>query len=499
MNAVPSAEPLSLLWPRGEDPHAEPSRERWGEFTQADLGILALAESISPDTQHAGSILSFLLALTTDAEVIRYRQEVLEDCLRLPDVLNSLSALQPALAEIGRLGGPLPAEQTPLHKALYRMTELELYTDCVQKLWSLLSARREQLQSAGLLRLLDFLSAVRTQPAFLQMAKELPRLRAKYNTIAGISIGVNLDAGLHPVEATLLSIHHKPFREGTFLGKLFGRGSREDETGIAPLHVLPYQQVIGTYAVVSSAIRDDPALHPLFMDLDRILRETTRPVAQALTQYLQMNTRPLALLADEILFYLNGIRLMRRLTDAGLPVCRPDIAPMEDRVCAIDDCYNVNLAIDQANAGTERDLRKTVVCNNVRFGEEGRIFILTGPNRGGKTVYTQAVGLAQVLFRRASSFPARARESARWTEFIPTSRPRSAPAWKPVDWARKPRGSKKSSARSPTTVLCCSTNRFPPPARAKASISPATSSGRCADWEPGRSSPRTCTSWAMWT
>jgi hypothetical protein len=34
---------------------------------------------------------------------------VLEGCLRLPDVLDTLSALQPSLAEIGLLGGPLPA------------------------------------------------------------------------------------------------------------------------------------------------------------------------------------------------------------------------------------------------------------------------------------------------------------------------------------------------------------------------------------------------------
>jgi hypothetical protein len=405
MNAANPVQQLSLLWPGGADPHSDPDRDRWGEFTQADLGIETLAEYISSDQKHAKSIFSFLLALTTDSEVIRYRQEVLEDCLRLPDVLNTLEALQPALAEMVRLGGPFPAEQTPLHKTLYRMTELELYTDCIHKLWSSLSARREQLHSAGLLRLLDFLSAVQARPDFLQMIKELPKLRARFDTIAGISIGVNLDAGLHPVEATLLSIHHKPFRQGTFLGKLFGRGSREDEQSIAPLHILPFKQVVGTYAVVSSAIREAQELHPLFVDLDYILRETTRPIAQVLTQYLQINTLPLAGLADEVLFYLNGVRLMRRLTDGNLPVCRPDIAPMEDRVCEIDDFYNINMAIDLANSGKEQNLRETVVCNSIRFGGEGRIFILTGPNRGGKTIYTQGLGLAQVLFQAGLFVP----------------------------------------------------------------------------------------------
>ncbi|MGD0174897.1 MAG: hypothetical protein ABSC61_10820, partial [Anaerolineales bacterium] len=290
MNAAPAAEQYSLLWPGGCNPHTDPERQRWGEFTQADLGIQALAEYISSNQQHSASILSFLLALTTDPEVIRYRQEVLEDCLQLPDVLKTLESLQPALAEMSRLGGPLPAEQTPLHKTLNRMAELEIYIHCVHTLGEALSARREQLHSTGLLQLLDFLTAVQSQQVFRQMLKELPALRARYDTIAGISIGVNLDEGLHPVEATLLSIHHKPFRQGTFLGKLFGRGSREDEQSIAPLHILPFKQVVGTYAVVSSAIREAQELHPLFVDLDHILRETTRPIAQVLTQYLQINT-----------------------------------------------------------------------------------------------------------------------------------------------------------------------------------------------------------------
>jgi hypothetical protein len=405
INDVNLPKNFSLLWPEGADPHADPDRSRWGEHTQIDLGIETLAEYISADPKHAKSILSFLLALTTDSDVIRYRQELLEDCLRAPEVLNTLQTLQPALAEIGHLGGPISADQTPLYRAVYRMTELELYTDCIQKLWGTLSAHRERLHSAGLLRLLDYLTAVRSQPTFLQMSKELPKLRARFDTIAGISIGINLDAGLHPVEATLLSIHNKPFRKGTFLGKLFGEGSREDEKGIAPLHILPFKQVVGIHAVVASANREDQELHPLFMDLDHILRETTRPIAQALTQFLQINTLPLAGLGDEVLFYLNGIRMVKGLIDAGLPVCRPEIAPLEERTCEIDGLYSILMAMDLLASGNQPSLQQAIVRNDIRFGDEGRIFILTGPNRGGKTTFAQALGLAQVLFQAGLYVP----------------------------------------------------------------------------------------------
>jgi hypothetical protein len=89
--------------------------------------------------------------------------------------------------------------------------------DCVEKLWAALSANRGKLKSAGLLQLLEYISGVRSKPAFLTMAQELPKPRTCYDPIAGISIS-----------ATLLSIRHKPFTEGTFLSKLFGKGSSED-------------------------------------------------------------------------------------------------------------------------------------------------------------------------------------------------------------------------------------------------------------------------------
>mgnify|MGYP000919825659 FL=1 len=45
------------------------------------------------------------------------------------------------------------------------------------------------------------------------------------------------------------------------------------------------------------------------------------------------------------------------------------------------------------------------MLNDVHFGDEGRVFILTGPNRGGKTTFTQAVGLAHVLHQAGLLVP----------------------------------------------------------------------------------------------
>jgi DNA mismatch repair protein MutS len=51
-----------------------------------------------------------------------------------------------------------------------------------------------------------------------------------------------------------------------------------------------------------------------------------------------------------------------------------------------------------------------MVLNDVWFGDAGRIFVLTGPNQGGKTTYTQAAGLLHVLAQAGLYVPG---ESAR--------------------------------------------------------------------------------------
>jgi DNA mismatch repair ATPase MutS len=85
-------------------------------------------------------------------------------------------------------------------------------------------------------------------------------------------------------------------------------------------------------------------------------------------------------------------------------MCRPEVLPMQERACEMQGCYNLRLALEVHNE--KPDLRGVIIQNDACFGPDGRIFILTGPNHGGKTVFTQAVGIAQVLFQAGLYVPA---------------------------------------------------------------------------------------------
>jgi DNA mismatch repair ATPase MutS len=91
------------------------------------------------------------------------------------------------------------------------------------------------------------------------------------------------------------------------------------------------------------------------------------------------------------------------MQESNMPFCRPEIARTEDRDCIVHNVYNISLALHMLQQG--ENPAEMLVLNDVKFDESGRIQILTGPNRGGKTVYTEAVGLMQVLFQAGVFVP----------------------------------------------------------------------------------------------
>ena len=253
------------------------------------------------------------------------------------------------------------------------------------------------------------LASLAEDETFLSLEKGLPELLANLNTVPSITIGINLDSELRPIEATLLAIHDKPFRGDTLFDRLLGKvAGQNPEHGIGPMHEVPYLMVNGIDTrVVQIPDRADPHLVPLFRDLFDILRAILEPIARELKQYAQLNARLLIQLESEIAFYLGAVALIRRMQAAGLPMCAPQAVTIEARLCSIQGMVNLILALHQLDSGLPSSA-DSIVPNDVDFGPQGRIFILTGPNQGGKTVYTQGVGLAQVLFQAGLYVPAQA-------------------------------------------------------------------------------------------
>lgn len=427
VNAQITPGPVSLLWPVGVGRAAG----SMNDAAAADLGIADLARALSLDGRYEARVRQTLLALCDDPAVIAYRQAVLGDLLHNTTLTEALSQLLPVLTQLGfyAVNNPARPNETALQQVVFRLGELELYVECVQRLRAVLLSHASALASAGWRRMLDALTTIENDPAFQALRAELPEMLSKVRNIGSVTIGINLDAHLQPSEATLLAINTHRFKGAGFslLGKLLGKsdGDGEASQGLARLHRI-------TLPDHMPYTRANLMLAPLFKDLSDVLESAAQPIAEALARYARMSSQFLVALDGEIAFYLGVVKLLRRIEAAGLPMCRPEILPREARACEVRDLFNLNLALRMLAREPNADLRERVVLNDVAFGEPaagatGRILILTGPNQGGKTTYIQALGLIHVLAQAGLPVPARqARLSpvdAIFTHFAAEERP----------------------------------------------------------------------------
>jgi len=98
---------------------------------------------------------------------------------------------------------------------------------------------------------------------------------------------------------------------------------------------------------------------------------------------------------SEVEFYEAALELQKYMEEKNLPFCMPKIVAMEKGICA-KNLYDLGLA-------SNTDV--TVTANNVNMAN-GKILIVTGHNRGGKTTFLKSVGIAQIMAQAGIFVPA---------------------------------------------------------------------------------------------
>lgn len=375
---------ISLLWPQGAPPPVQ--SPAWLD----DLDLDPLLQALDPNGRHHRVVREVLLALTTDVTTIRYRQEILADLLNAPDLRQALQEQLRPLGQLATVGRePAQPQEPPLLTAARRIGELELYVDTVQALQGALQKRG--LKSEGLRALRSYIETVASEPVFLQLAAELPALRKPLEQMSSITVGINLDEALKPIGATLLSINDSRFlgKQG-LLARLFGPDSSD---GLTPLRARD----------PSAAV---PFLAPLFHDLGQLVADTSRELANRVSRFSRIAGGGLSLLQGELGYLLAAADLVERVRAARLPLTNPVLHEMSRRQSHVEGIYDMSLALRLLAQSS----RPSIVVNELALGPGGRVALLTGPNRGGKSTYLRAVGLAHVMAQAGLPVPARAAE-----------------------------------------------------------------------------------------
>ncbi|MEF3303011.1 MutS-related protein [Paenibacillus sp. GYB003] len=387
---------VSLIWPTTSSMERYKHAVRLTEQCAGDLGIERIVQELCINQKYFETIKKWLLNLCDDPSVIRYRLDIMEDFSRLPELADECEKLLPLLHKLDVLHeSKTLSGAEPLRKIAWQLEALEGYVRCVSGLKAVSERFGGMVRSNGLRRLFESVDRLTEDETFRSLAASVPDYRQKLQNMSSITLGVNLDHELKPAEAIILSMESKPFKnkKRSVLTSLLGMKTVDEPyDGVSPF------QPIGKLS--------HPALDTaLLQSLDAIFTDALQPIGHAIKRYIDVNVPAITGLEPEIGFYVGAVKFAALLASVGMPVCKPEIAPAEDRICRIGNMYDIMLAIGLTRRHPGIDLSNTIVPSDADFGDRGRIFILTGPNQGGKTTYTRAVGICQVLFQAGVFVP----------------------------------------------------------------------------------------------
>ena len=371
---------FSLLYPDGETRRAHFAGEdspRIDGFTLSELGmddILPLKNSRVTDF------------MSMSPEVLRYRQQVFADMLAHEEIGKTLTKLIPVLFDILELRR-LENDSGDTADYLSSMTEIELYIASIDILQEGLAGKT--YDSEAFTRLSKYIAELAESDYYTELNQRLSELTNRVREIKSVTVGVNLDAQLRPKDAGVLSINPEPFRSGDTLHKILRLNFKEDQyTCIADLTPFGKKQSENQKTALSLAFNSA---------INEVYRSSLRSWKKIVQTYVLENTDFLLDLLPEFEFLLKGTNLIRALKIKGNTVCVPEIRPAAEHAFSAVGIYNPQVALK---------ISDPIVTNDLVFDENATIYVLTGPNRGGKSVITCACGLTQALAQLGLFVPA---------------------------------------------------------------------------------------------
>ncbi|HTR94911.1 MAG TPA: hypothetical protein VMI73_24535 [Trebonia sp.] len=331
------------------------------ELTQ-DLELNTLLDAMAAGDKFLRRVSAkVLLASLDDPEEIRYRQQVLTDCLAQPDVIRQIYAVAAGALEDRRhmwlrgYGGTYQNASSNLSGAV---GHLEAYVARLRQLRQITNDHAGTFRSDGLRALFATIRHELDDEYFQVISDHLRQLRFH----DGVLISARLDRDNSGT--------------GFVLRAPAGPGRRWTERlGIGP-------RTAYSFALPP---RDDAGAQILSDLTNRGINLVANAAAQSADHIGSYFT----MLKAELGFYVGCLNLARRLAAKGAPVTVPDPARPSSGTFSCTDLRDACLEL-QSPAPT--------VGNDVQ-GSGKPLVIITGANSGGKSTFLRSVGVAQLMMQ----------------------------------------------------------------------------------------------------
>ncbi len=375
---------ISLLYPNEESMVRHQSAQNRPNVSDVVCDELGLSEIFA---LKSSSLTDFF---TSDPEVIGYRQATVRDLLKAPELLETLSGIHPILDDIRELRRLDNEGISSADSYLYSITEIELYVSCLDTLASGLNKTAALIESPAFKSLSSFVTELTESDYYIDLNKKLEALSSRVHEVKSVTIGVNLDREMRPSSAGVISVNSEEFKSGKLLDKILRLSFRNDAfTCIAPL--APFSRGQGDN-------KQEALIGAFNSAIEEVFRSSVKGWRAIVADYVMENTDFLLKLLPEIEFVSRAAELLKRLeAHKGCCITYPEACPLSEKVLEARSIYNPRVALA---------ISDEIVTNDIFFDDNAGLYVLTGPNRGGKSVITVAVGAAQAMFQLGLPVPA---------------------------------------------------------------------------------------------
>ena len=306
-----------------------------------------------------------VLSSLDSPDAIRYRQEILKDCLKNPAIVREIYRIPIESIENKHRHWMGIFTRYPSGILNGAVQMLEMFVGLLKKLKRIADEHAEEFESPGFRKFFAMIQQELDDEYFAVVENHLKVLKFRN----GILISAELGKGN---EGTNYILRKTNYSNQNWIKRIFARKSPIYSCTLHP--------------------RDEGGARALGDLRDRGLSLVANAVAQS-ADHIDSFLNNLRL---ELAFYIGCLNLSEQLAQLREPIAFPQPAPSGERQHSFTGLFDVALALT---------MKQKVVGNDVNADDKD-LTIITGANQGGKSTFLRSIGLAQLMMQCGMFVPA---------------------------------------------------------------------------------------------
>jgi len=379
----------SLLWKTEKTADVVASENK--SVLADDLKLTKLLSIMSKEPNIRMTKEIFLSALAHEEINILYRQCILMDFLKRPEILSELEGILILLEKMKNLHKMLkPDLKVPA--MMLRLRKLELYLGIMEELELVFTQTGKTKLSEDFIAIGDEIRKINRVTGLKKLLVDIAAIKNVTEKIKSIDIGINIDHQFDARESIITSINDYKYEKSNIIDKI----SCNNEKEIKKLAVAPEIDIRNAGQLLSFQ-------NVLYQEFESLLNREMHIVEDILLKHEKLVTSSILTYRDEISLYYGAVRLVDFMNRNNHAKCYGVPSKGEINYRGL---YSMAMAFDSVTS--EERNKYLVVENDLLIRKNENTLLITGANDGGKTVLLESIGIAQLLFQNGLIVPAKA-------------------------------------------------------------------------------------------